>query len=639
MVTGMLHSRASCWLGLWVLSTGCGVEVVEHVRTRDAGRGSDGGTNPDATIVDARGADAQVTDGAAPDAAPTDGGLPVVRAPICSGDHWCWDDEARIQGNELRAVWASASNDVWAVGAAATILHFDGQAWSGQTQITGSVTAELYAISGSGPADVWAVGERGTILHWDGTRWGVHAAPGSGDTLRGVYAWSPRLAWAVGDRGTILRWDGTSWQSELSPTQLSLAAVWAASSSDVVAVGERGTVVRDSGRGFQTVASGTMARLVAVWGSSASDVYAARGFSDIDAGGLLRFDGAQWSPAVGAPTDYLAGLTGRSATDVWAVTSWVQPHALWHFDGTSWSSEPLPEISTPNTLAVAGDEIWIAGPSGAIASRGAGGWRVHASGSDLALQDVFGFAEDALWAVGRQGTILRRGSRGWQPETLPTPNGDFYGVWGSRADDVWAVGNPGLLFHFDGARWSSAVSPVNDLLKDVWGTGPSDVWAIGVSGSVLRFDGTSWTVQTTFTSRLNGVWAAAPNEVWVAAFGGAVHVFDGNQWRERGGGSGGENMAIHGSGVGGGVWATGFGGLVSWNGVDWQNRGPTGGNALWSFGPVAWQVGDGGAITKADGGLIDYESGCANRLQGVFFLDGSRGWAVGDQGTILRRQP
>jgi len=58
-------------------------------------------------------------------------------------------------------VWGSAANDVWAVGNAGTVLHWDGTVWA---PVTVSTTKDLHGIWGSGPNDIWAVGDQ-TILH------------------------------------------------------------------------------------------------------------------------------------------------------------------------------------------------------------------------------------------------------------------------------------------------------------------------------------------------------------------------------------------------------------------------------------------------------------------------------------------
>src|SRR5688572_7478809 len=74
--------------------------------------------------------------------------------PGCSVDGWCWVDPLP-QGNPLRAVWGAAANDVWAVGDAGAIIHYDGSAWRAASS---PVTANLNGVWGSAAHVVWAVG-------------------------------------------------------------------------------------------------------------------------------------------------------------------------------------------------------------------------------------------------------------------------------------------------------------------------------------------------------------------------------------------------------------------------------------------------------------------------------------------------
>jgi hypothetical protein len=57
---------------------------------------------------------------------------------------------------DLRAVWGSGPEDVFAVGLDGTILHYDGSAWSAMdTPFSSSQSPpSLYAVWGSGPNDV-----------------------------------------------------------------------------------------------------------------------------------------------------------------------------------------------------------------------------------------------------------------------------------------------------------------------------------------------------------------------------------------------------------------------------------------------------------------------------------------------------
>ena len=75
-------------------------------------------------------------------------------------------------GERLNAVWGSAADDVWAVGARGTILHYDGHVWiEALAAFLAGKKPHLYGIWGSARDDVWIVGD-GTALHYDGRAFG-----------------------------------------------------------------------------------------------------------------------------------------------------------------------------------------------------------------------------------------------------------------------------------------------------------------------------------------------------------------------------------------------------------------------------------------------------------------------------------
>src|SRR5262245_18922839 len=86
---------------------------------------------------------------------------------VCTADRWCWASPWP-QGQVLNAVWGASANDVVAVGAAGTVIRFDGTSWSGEASGT---DATLYAVWGRSAQEIYAAGEHGTILRWDGARW------------------------------------------------------------------------------------------------------------------------------------------------------------------------------------------------------------------------------------------------------------------------------------------------------------------------------------------------------------------------------------------------------------------------------------------------------------------------------------
>ena len=74
----------------------------------------------------------------------------------------------------LHRAWGTSGRDVWAVGNAGTLMHFDGA-----QLVNERVTHEPDAARnlGASASDVWAVGHRGTIVHFNGTSWSLVDAP------------------------------------------------------------------------------------------------------------------------------------------------------------------------------------------------------------------------------------------------------------------------------------------------------------------------------------------------------------------------------------------------------------------------------------------------------------------------------
>jgi hypothetical protein len=216
----------------------------------------------------------------------------------------------------LVGVWGSTANDVFAVGKAGTILHYDGATWTKMRD-----GEDLGAVWGSSAEDVFAAGEG--ILHYDGQTWSAASIPEESAFLNGIWGSSGTDVFAVGLLGTILHYDGHDWTRMPAPvSDERLQAVWGTSGNNVFAVGRGGTVLRYDGVAWSKVPVPTTNDLTGVWGPSASDVYVigAAGAFYI-AGGpseILHYDETGWEVAESEIPQSLFGLWG-TAEDVLLV--------------------------------------------------------------------------------------------------------------------------------------------------------------------------------------------------------------------------------------------------------------------------------------------------------------------------------
>jgi len=268
--------------------------------------------------------------------------------------------------------------------------------------------SELFAASASSPNDIWAVGQ--STIHFDGTTWTAFPAPMiKGDNnsfLQGVVAISPTLAWAAGNvtdgahPGQVIeQWNGTRWSLFPGPKfgkkdQADVFAMTASSAHDVWAIGSlmnRGTglvsPLFEHWNGTSWTATTVESNHEFLFGASAdatNDAWAAgfNGSNNIETA-AMHWDGANWksvaTPNVGEGTNKLNAVLALAPNDVWAV-GFSTPVALpeqaatltliEHFDGTSWTVVPSPNVG-PNSAnqsnrllgltATSANDIWAFG--------------------------------------------------------------------------------------------------------------------------------------------------------------------------------------------------------------------------------------------------------------------------------------
>lgn len=329
----------------------------------------------------------------------------------------------------------------------------------------------------------------------------VSSAPNStsdGNELFSVAATSRTDAWAVGYHLQVRtddswplteHFDGTRWSIVVSPQPdfSELSSVREVTPTDVWAVGS----VLDQAGIAQTL--------------------------------TMHWDGSAWaiipSPNVGTQSNQLNALTINSTNSVWAFGSFFDTTAnayqtlALHWNGTSWSVVPTPDVTGANNQSLGGgslgfSDVWAVGDEqgssspATLAERWNGktwsivrtpniGYSIFRSlvpithhdtwafgyyfnGSDFAplaeLWNGNGFSVAATPAISGQDVVINAGAA-------------------VSATDVWAVGNtfvPDRTFtmNWNGSAWTVVASPnrgnVGDDLDGVGQIpGSPDAWAVG----------------------------------------------------------------------------------------------------------------------------------------------------------------
>jgi len=530
-----------------------------------------------------------------------------------SDNNWVWQNPLP-QGNDLFGIWGNSSNNVFAVGGAGTIRHYDGSDW---TTMYSGTSYNLYGVWGISPSDVFAVGYSGTILHYDGTNWSSMSSSFTRD-FYGIWGSSSNDVFAVGSAGTILHYyngsDGLKWYSMTSGTIKQLNSVWGSAPNDIFAVGNAGTILHyyngSDGLKWYSMTSGTTQYLWGVWGSSSNDVFAVG-----SAGTILHYydgsDGLKWYSMTSGTSKQLNSVWGSSSSDVFVVGVY---DTILHYDGTNWSSFNKTIITSYNL-----NGIWGNSPNDVFAvSRSSyiikilhyddNNW-TNMCGPSKQLNGIWGSSSIDVFAVGDAGTIVRYNGSGWLSMNSGTSN-QLNGVWGSSSSDVFAVGASGTIRHYDGSSWSSMSSGTTNNLNGVWGSSSSDVFAVGASGTILHYynggEGLKWYSMTSGTSnQLNGVWGSGSSDVFAIGNGGTILHYNGTTWSSMDSGTSNQLNGVWGSSSSdvfavGNAGASADGTILHYDGSDWTTM-YSGAqynlNSIWGSGPNdVFAVGNNGTI-------------------------------------------
>ncbi len=283
---------------------------------------------------------------------------------------------------------------VGAIGAT-DILTFEGAAWAPMANPT---DATLYALWASAPDDVFAVGRNGTILHSDGLGWVKQDAPTTLD-LRTVWGSGPTDVYAGGDNGTLLHYDGLTWTAgSLGGVSSTIEAVFASANEVDVAVDTGfGTTLSLDGVYRQTasalVQTLKLNNVLALWGSSPLDLFAADSLV-----GIEHYDVTGWSVSLASTTALETALSG-SSPDVYAVGA-----IPYHFDGTAWSPGPFTDTDLLAVAAASPTNVFATGREGKLVHWDGVAVEPFVSRTTAPLNAVFATG-NMMFMAGNDGTL------------------------------------------------------------------------------------------------------------------------------------------------------------------------------------------------------------------------------------------
>lgn len=290
-----------------------------------------------------------------------------------AGSEVTWSDGSDNSGKkDLKGISALSYSDIWAVGASAEFIHWDGSDWS-KTTVTPNVTYNgVYCYASN---DCHAVGDQKSneevILDYDGSSWSRATVGGNNSNkidLKAVHCDAQTDCWAVGSRdgstkvfyqcsgGPPCSWSGVD--VSLANGLFTFNGVYCNSTSDCWAVGANDNFARYNGTSWSAYSTGLPStNYRSIFCNNASDCWAV-GDSNSSQDLFVHWNGTSWSRDSSNPSPVvnLRGVacaktisSSASTQDCWAVgnRSGGNPQ-VFHYDGSSWTNFSTSGLSLPN---------------------------------------------------------------------------------------------------------------------------------------------------------------------------------------------------------------------------------------------------------------------------------------------------
>lgn len=316
--------------------------------------------------------------------------------PDIAGDIWHQISETAVPNAGL---WASALDDVWAVGLGAR--HFAGTTWSSAPTTVG-VHLERVAAGAHG---AFAVGGK-TLLAFVNGAWTSDTASQITNDLVGVSIGADIVV-AIESDGSVMYSAGEPYQyfQEVPRSSNGIVAkdIWVLDQAHMFALSFGNQVFR-APLGLNPIdwqsTTPDLAALVtaggmnAIWGFAENDVFVAG-----SGGSIFHWNNVAWTKMTTPVMFELRKIWGSSPTDVWAVG---QVGTILHYDGTTWTKH---DSGTLSTL----EGVWGTGPTDVFATGGdtllhydGTRWVPMRDSTDDYMNDISGYG-GYVHFVGRNG--------------------------------------------------------------------------------------------------------------------------------------------------------------------------------------------------------------------------------------------
>jgi len=287
---------------------------------------------------------------------------PEVSVYVTKEDMYDWDLFNSPTSNDLNALFAFDSLNIWVCGNSGTILFYNDSAWELSTISINNLNALFFISQDKG----WCVGMN-TLFEFDNEGW-TQLLPDSAlkKSFLSIFVIDDTIGWVGDSQGKIFTFNGDSLE-------------------------EYGLL--DSHP------------ITDILGFSSSDIWASCG------GSLFHYDGANWFLDTTFIDEQINSLTSPDMSKIWAGGT-----HLFYYNGTEWEMRDLPFSPGVDSEV---KSIYFSNPANGVAcgTKGENGfiltyngveWKQESLQKDVPFSGIIKFSNGEGWAIGCDGTILHR---------------------------------------------------------------------------------------------------------------------------------------------------------------------------------------------------------------------------------------
>ncbi|MDZ7357954.1 MAG: YCF48-related protein [candidate division KSB1 bacterium] len=369
--------------------------------------------------------------------------------------------------------------------------------------------ARYYDIAFADALHGWIIGKNGVILHTEdgGNTWHIQASNLTANDLRKLSVIDSKHAFVCGSKSTILfTKDGQHWRPAVINDWFpeDLLGIDMFDSSHGIAVGRNGKIFFTKngtewfppfspplplGKDYYDVAMVDQSKAWLVGSYKANNSIKCI-FAKTEDGG------DSWQLRIPPDTSFSGLFAVTFPNNSTGIAAGSRGCVFMTRDNENWVLLDRQFGNDGQTIAVVGDQIWIAGRGGTInySSDFGATWTILPSMTSNFLYKIRAVDNSRILAIG-YSSILEYSDNGgidWKTMAVIADNESAIQLWGiDFANDQlgWIVGTGGFIARTrDGCKsWERQGKDFTDLwLHDIWASDENDLWIVGEKGLIMH---------------------------------------------------------------------------------------------------------------------------------------------------------